>query len=132
MGSERPEHRADVFHRMAFDRQAAQNDDAAALLDLVEQPLHSGVERRVAAVFGPDFTKLQAQLAELAQDLLQSTDLLLGEVECDVLFADITAAPGHRMIDLRAINRGHAGLLSKPLILGRATTTCHTMSISER
>ena len=64
MRPKRPEHRADGIVRMARDRDAANDDDAAPLLDLVENPGEIGIERGVAAMLGLDLTEPEPLLME--------------------------------------------------------------------
>jgi hypothetical protein len=56
MRAKRPKYCPDVFHSMAVDRQAAHDNNAAALLDLVEYPFEVIVKCRVATVLGVDFS----------------------------------------------------------------------------
>jgi hypothetical protein len=46
MRAQRPEYCGDVLDRVCLDRHAAHDDDAPALLDLVEDPLEVTIERR--------------------------------------------------------------------------------------
>src|SRR5260221_14282476 len=59
MRAERPEHHADLVDRMAGDRDAANDDDAAPVLDLAEDAGELGVQRRVAAMTGSDVAEGQ-------------------------------------------------------------------------
>src|SRR6184192_2028852 len=98
MRPKRPEHGADVIVRMARDRDAANNDDAAPLLDLVENPGEIGIERRMAAMLGLDLTEPEPLLMETVEQLLESRGVPSGQVECNVVFPEIDAAPGHPLI----------------------------------
>jgi hypothetical protein len=49
---------------VTFNRQAAYNDNPAALLDFVEYLIEITVERRVPTVFRADFAKFQPPLAQ--------------------------------------------------------------------
>jgi hypothetical protein len=64
VGAECPEHHADLVDGVTFNRQAAYNDNPAALLDFVEYLIEITVERRVPTVFRADFAKFQPPLAQ--------------------------------------------------------------------
>src|SRR5206468_6516599 len=98
MSAKRPEYRADVVVRMARDRDAANDDDAAPLLDLVENPGEIGIERRVTAMHWLDLTKPEPLLMEGVEQLLESRGVPSGQVEGDVVSPEIDAAPGHPLI----------------------------------
>src|SRR5262249_14312663 len=110
--AQRPEHRADVFDRMAVDRQAAHDNDAPALLDVVEYAFEGIVERGVAAMLSVDFAKRQPRLAHPYQHVLEGGDEALGKVERDIVLGEIAAAPCHRMVNAVAKYRSHQ-VLSK-------------------
>src|SRR5579862_2536726 len=112
MRAERPEHLAGLVDRMTGNRDAADNDDAAALLDLVEDAGERGVERRVAAMLRQDVAERPALPDKPAEQLFERGGLPRGQVEGDaVLAADVAAAPGHRMIDKRGKSLGHGATL---------------------
>jgi hypothetical protein len=83
---------------MTRDGDAANDNDAAPLLDLVENPGEIGVERRVAAMLGPDLSKPEPLFMEGVEQLLESRGVPSSQVEGDVVLPEIDAAPGHALI----------------------------------
>jgi hypothetical protein len=83
---------------MTRDGDAANDNDAAPLLDLVENPAEIGVERRVAAMLGPDLSKPEPLFMEGVEQLLESRGVPSSQVEGDVVLPEIDAAPGHALI----------------------------------
>ena len=67
MAADGPEYRTDVIDRKPVDRNAAYYDDAASLLDLVENPGEIGIERRMATVFRQYLSNPKPFLTELVQ-----------------------------------------------------------------
>jgi hypothetical protein len=57
MRAKRPKHRTDVIVRIARDRNAPDDDDAAPFLDLVENPRELGIERPVPAMLRQDLAE---------------------------------------------------------------------------
>src|SRR5205807_1553548 len=67
MSAESPKHRTDVIVRIAYDRNAPDDDDAAPLLNLVENPREICVERWMAAMFRQDFAEPESLLTKPTQ-----------------------------------------------------------------
>src|SRR5438067_12892716 len=98
MSAKHPKHHAHVIIRIARDRNAPDDDDAAPLLKLIEYPGEIGVERRMAAMLRQDLTEPQPLLAKSIQQLLERRGVPSVEVEGDVILPEIVAAPGHPLI----------------------------------
>ena len=81
MRPKRPEHRFYVIDRMRGYRQTAHDDDAAALLDVVEYPLKIIVEPPVVAVVRADLAQGQPSLADPKHHIFERGDLAVGQVE---------------------------------------------------
>src|SRR6185437_1542145 len=81
MSAKRPNHRADVLVRIACDGNAANDDDAAPLLDLVENPSEIGIEGGMAAMHRLDLTKPEPLLTKPVQQLLESRGVPSGQFE---------------------------------------------------
>src|SRR5580704_17538865 len=108
MRAQGPEHAFYIVDRVTLDRDAAHDDDAAALLELVEYKLEVGVERRMAAILGHDLGDLA--LVGAMQHVLERRRVARSQVEGDVVLCEVAAAPGHLMAGRHAVDRGHGNL----------------------
>jgi hypothetical protein len=102
-----PKHCGHFFDRVCVNGDAAYDDDASALLDLVEYPPKVTVKRRVAAILGSDLSQRETGATNPEQDVLQRCDVLSAEIEGNIILGEVAAAPSHRMIDARAVDWGH-------------------------
>src|SRR5262249_41033174 len=96
MGTERPVHLADLVDAVALDWKAADDDDAAAMLDLVEDLLERRVERGMPRVLGADLAQVQSGLLDPRQHILESRDLARREVDRNPLLGELATTPRHR------------------------------------
>jgi hypothetical protein len=92
---------------VCVDRQAAHDNDASAILDLVEYPPKVTVKRRVAAILGSDLSQRETGASNPEQDVLQRCDMLSAKIEGNLILGKVAAAPSHRMINARAVDWGH-------------------------
>jgi hypothetical protein len=108
MRAKRPEHAADILDRVLGDRDAANDDDAALVLDFVEHPLKIGVERRMAAIGRHDVGKLG--LAHPVQHVFERGGMVAGEVKGNVVLGEVAAAPDHLVSGRDGVDGGHGSL----------------------
>jgi hypothetical protein len=70
-----PEHCGDIFDRVCVDWYAAHDNDAPALLNLIEYPLKVMIERRVATMLQEDPAQREAYMADLKQHVFERCDV---------------------------------------------------------
>ena len=93
---------------MVGDRDAADDDDAAAVLDFVEHSFEVGVERRVAAIRRRDVGEFLGP--DAAQHILQRRGMARRQVEGDVVLGEIAATPDHLVVRRHVMDRTHRSL----------------------
>src|SRR5262249_19883019 len=96
MSAEGPIHLADLLDRVALDREAAHDDDAAAVLDLLEYLPQRLIERRMTRHGAVDLAHAGPYLLDLRQDVFERRDLAGRQVDRDLLLGELVATPRHR------------------------------------